>query len=709
MKTHYSWETEEEAEWPDDPQPSPMNRSRVGVKRMLLGLVLMTAVAFVALFVYFDHRLESREEIVRQGVLAAHRTWEQAVAREDLELFTSLLGREDTGWYHSQRRLLMAGRVSSRDAFGLSLVPAPDGSPLVELDANWRHAEVIFPQQYAIDVPGEQTQTIHLLHTQLYQVHGESWQVAPLDEYFWGGGRIHETERLVVSYPHRDEALVQRIAAELDSEIDAVCRPHPDARECSADWRTLVIFDTAPESLLLLNDPSTPAMRGRAFILPAPSLVGLPADDAAYRALYNGYTGRILSTLYNNLDLPVPYPEQEIAALCFPSVGEGLRLFTHNPAAGVWAEQVTERRYSVLQPLPDDSGLIMRAGFPGVEMAHLELVLRRDGEETLLFDEGTTEQSARLLDISTRPQRESLVLSAVQGSTGLTSYRSLSLDSCLNGACEVVDMPGYPLWSSDGRRSLVLVGSELHLGDSNGSPERLIDRAFSPFWVTDDTFGYVRLLGNAADETPEMELVLQSAATGETWSIIKSADLLRHIAPDLSGTLRIMHATANRNDPQTIFLAGTPVVGGSGRFYVVALHLDGVLGSTSTLTLTQAEVLLTLDDLPVGDRSRLTPTGYSPFTITPDGRWLTVVRFVDPVTSTWEVYIRDIERGETQTRTLNYPDYPAPTPFYDWSADSNWLVLIDDGFLRLLAPTYNYERVITHEFAACRYPAWINP
>jgi len=33
--------------------------------------------------------------------------------------------------------------------------------------------------------------------------------------------------------------------------------------------------------------------------------------------------------------------------------------------------------------------------------------------------------------------------------------------------------------------------------------------------------------------------------------------------------------------------------------------------------------------------------------------------------------------------------------------------LVDKGFLRLIAPDYEYERIITHDFAACRYPAWV--
>jgi voltage-gated potassium channel Kch len=37
-----------------------------------------------------------------------------------------------------------------------------------------------------------------------------------------------------------------------------------------------------------------------------------------------------------------------------------------------------------------------------------------------------------------------------------------------------------------------------------------------------------------------------------------------------------------------------------------------------------------------------------------------------------------------------------------------WLILVDDNFLRLVAPAYNYERLITHDLKACSQVAWVN-
>lgn len=707
MKPNYSWETDEEGEWElTPPTPTAPGGNQRRVFFILLALVV---VLIVLIFNLFERRLAAREDIVRQNVVAAHRTWEQAVARQDLELFSSLISRSDAHWYQSQRRLLMSGRAIDRSQLGLMLTPAPVDQFEVVLDSNWRQAELRFPQQYVVD-DSEAEQIVTLDQTYVYQIRGSRWQAAPPPPAFWGDTRTREFGPLLVTYAERDAPVVEKMAGDLAREIDQLCAQHSGARECSADGGIPIAFETDPESLLALGDADTPVLQGRTFLLPTPTLVGLPVDDAAYNALYKGYTERIVRTLQNDLALPVPLPDQELAVLCFPSYEEGLSLFSYQPRSDTWTPQSEPRRFSSIQALRDDSAVVLRAGFPGVEIAHLELVLKRGGEELSIFKEGTTEQSARLDGIPIRPHNDSLLLSSVQGSTGLTSYRLLPLESCNDGACDVRPLDGFPLWSPRGDRSLVLVGSELYIGDEEGAPDQYVGRAFSPFWMTDDVFGYVRLLGSTTNESPDMELVLHSAETGQERLLIKSADLLDQVETGIQGAFRIMYVTASPTDPNLIFLAGTPVRGGGGRFYVLRLQLQADTSIISAdLPLIRSEVILALDDLPVGDPSSLTPTGYPPFSLTPDGRRLTVFRFADPVTNTWVLYLYDVAGGDTQVLTLNYPFYPAPFPFYDWSADGNWLVLIDNGFLRLVAPDYDYERIITHDFAACRYPAWVEP
>jgi hypothetical protein len=92
--------------------------------------------------------------------------------------------------------------------------------------------------------------------------------------------------------------------------------------------------------------------------------------------------------------------------------------------------------------------------------------------------------------------------------------------------------------------------------------------------------------------------------------------------------------------------------------------------------------------------------------VTP-GSWLSLSRLEDQENNIWRVYVHDIARNETRTYAARYPLYTFRYPFYDWSADGDWLILVDDGFLRLIAPAYDYHRLILHDLHKCSHVAWL--
>ena len=713
MKPRYNWQTEEEQEWDlSTPEPVPTSRrKRVWALILLIGL---TGMVFTSAIFLFERRLRSQEESVALDVQATHRTLEQAVASEDLELYTSLLSRDDLGWYQLQRRLLQSGRVLDRRVLGLDWKPATPSAPEIDLDPNWRRAIATFPQSYTLMAAEGPAESVTLNQTLYYQIRGSRWLLTKPSAAYWGKEVTREFGRLVISYPERDSLVVDQFADRLLRDVESICEAWLAGggwatNECSPDWRVFVEFETEPETLLALSSLSAPAMQGRAFLLPAPSLIGIPADETSFDAVYRGYSGRILETLRNNLVTPIPLPDQEIAALCFPSFEDGLRLYTYDPASDLWTQLATDERIRHLQPLPDDSGIVLRGGIPGTDVGRLQLTVHRAGDEQPVFEEGISGYSARLVNIDHRPAGDNLVLSSTQGSTGLTSYRFLPLESCDDGDCETVDLAGYPLWSPDGERSLILAEGELFLGDDSGKRTESAGRAFSPFWMTADTFGFVRLLGGE-EVDPEMELVIRSADTGQERPLIRSADLLLRIDADMAGALRIKYVRANPADPSILYMAVTPVASGRSNFFVLRLKVSGGVERLAAETaLESIDVVQKLEDIPVGDQTTLTPTGYPPFSLTGDGHWLTTASFSDPLTNAWRLNVSDVEQGQERIYYLNYPHYPAPFPFYDWSGDDQWLVVVDNGFLRLIAPAYDYERIVSHDFAGCRYPAWIDP
>jgi hypothetical protein len=718
MKTLYQWQTEDEHTWDSEPdlQPAKLPHNR---NRSLLFISILLLGAVVLLLIFLHRRAVTREEIVVRDVIATSSTLEQAITRNDVELFTNLLSRDDLNWFMSQRRLFLSDRMTGRDALGLKNYSTfQSASHSVELNADWREAKVSLIRNYEYASPEGSTQIVSLEQTYYFRLKGVHWLYASPGDDYWGEERILSTEHLYVSYPSRDEAIVRRIVYDLEASIADLCVQSEVQGQanmidrCGIEYPIALEFDASADSLIRLVDPIQPALFGRTFTLPAPSLVGLPTNEISYQALFRGYTDRILTLMKNNLEAPIPLPEQTIAALCFPSSGAGLSLFTYDPSMNSWTQENTDRRYNYLQPLANDDGLILRGGFPGTNIGRLQLAYRQDDQELLLFEDGNTELSARLVGITSRPQDDLIIIRYSRGNTGRTIYEMLRLQECLGGNCAPEEVAGFPVWSPTGELTLITQDSDLnlYLGDDQGHLIEPVGRAFNPFWLNSDTFGYIRLLGNDGQGSPEMELVLQTVSSDITVPLISSRDLLQLLDPNATGSMRIQHVAAIPPDGKSLFLAGSSVGIENRRFFLIKLTLEGRIDPlTKDTTLAQLEIIEEGNSSPVGDPLVFTPTGYRPFSITKDGRKILTVYFDDPVMSRWLLRLYDIERDETQVINLNFPRYPAPFPYYDWSGDNQWLLLVDNGYLRLVAPDYGYERLITHGFAACRYAGWINP
>jgi hypothetical protein len=121
-----------------------------------------------------------------------------------------------------------------------------------------------------------------------------------------------------------------------------------------------------------------------------------------------------------------------------------------------------------------------------------------------------------------------------------------------------------------------------------------------------------------------------------------------------------------------------------------------------------AELRLQRNSAPYGTPSLLTPTGYPPFLLSPDGRWLMISELTEPQTNSWTFQLHNIAQNSTNLLTANFPAYPARYPFYDWTADGQWLLIVDDGFMRLVAPGHDYQRLVPYEFDSCLFTAWAN-
>lgn len=304
------WRTEEEVDHPH--RPTGMNvaaEESAGIprfgpagnpwrRRLLLPIIAVALLAALGSLVFrqVEGRAEAGRRRVEAEVLASHATVVRAVAEGDLELFNGFLSGRDPEWGRSQEALVQSRIYLDRANFGLSL--AADSSPItptVILNTDLRAAEVAAPRRYtAINSEG-MAETVVLTQTTVFRQGPDRWLLAPPGPDFWGDVNTIARQHLLLRYPARDRAIVERLSRDLDGVLRELC-----AELSGGCARLSVTFTTDPAALVAYQKPLERLRGGEAITLPSPTLIGEPADDAAYQALYREYATRVTAAAMAN-------------------------------------------------------------------------------------------------------------------------------------------------------------------------------------------------------------------------------------------------------------------------------------------------------------------------------------------------------------------------------------------------------------------------
>lgn len=316
MSNNFEWQTEEEVVWED--LPPVEEESTAGQQRPWRLIILILAALVVAGAVVWrevDQQVDQAATMAEANVLSSHRLVRQAALRQDADLFFSLLSGRIPMWTDAQQALLQRGLFLDRTPFGLQLLADPEepasddmgdlstqdlGVVNVDISPDLNSAEVLFEQQYALVGEGTVTKTVTLQQTAVYRRGSQRWLLSPPESDFWGQWRTLEEPRLTLAYPTRDEAIAERLAPDLARGLDEACQTLEDL-VCPADLHLQVRLEDDPASLAQTADPTELLSNGLRLQLPAPTLVGLPTDEAGYEALLDGYTAQLVSAVVTEL------------------------------------------------------------------------------------------------------------------------------------------------------------------------------------------------------------------------------------------------------------------------------------------------------------------------------------------------------------------------------------------------------------------------
>ena len=288
---------------------APQRRSR---NRWLSALVALLVVAAVILVVRYvlQERLNAVSAAVEAEVLSMHGLVQQAERELDGALFGSMISPDYPNWGRTQKEMLLSGARWDRPYFDLTLNRGADEAPPtgdvadITFTSDWRMATVTLAFPY-VRADGSPI-TLHQIVT--YRDETTGWALVPAYPSFWGEKQTFTGRYLTVEYPERDAPTVERLADEWDEMLVAVCR-ELDGLRCRRAWRLKVELSTESGPLARMSEGvsrgplwkgmshASPISRGAGWsglVLPTPSLIGSPVDEAGFQAVRAGYAPLIV-------------------------------------------------------------------------------------------------------------------------------------------------------------------------------------------------------------------------------------------------------------------------------------------------------------------------------------------------------------------------------------------------------------------------------
>lgn len=745
LMSQFDWQSDDD--WPRYPVASPKRYPRwllwlfpVG----LLGGILLIGSWWLNQQV--DEHIINTTDTLQNEVLTTHRLVQQTAVTGDAELFATLLSTWQPDWPDTQVQLANNHLYLNRAPLGLTLLSdhPPTFAPHIWLSPDLREAELTERLPYTLAVQGGISATVWLSQTAVYRRHPltDAWLLASHDNdvTYWGTRQEIAAPHITVSYPARDADMAQRLTRDLDEWLDQLCRQA--LLPCTTDSplpHLLLRLEPTTASLLHLAAYPTLNLRtgqSRGLTLPTPTLVGRPIDEGGYRAIAHGYAAWVVTAVLSQAQQftspeilarqlarlglstpqvaglirspmvvghaapPPPWPGEDVQMMC--EAYAPLALWRYQPESDTWRDELAGQ--SGLQfpyvlagsdtqwlPLTDDSGLLVTIYQAVAGVPHWRTFLWRDGQERLLLDETTFYALwptfiQEMLDPSGQHLGGYRQISQT-GDSFSRIYNWFAWAGCGDALCPWHSLDGLPIWSPGGAHLLIERVDTLVVAQADGQPIAAPVAGRRPFWVDNASFGYTRIFTDGFDL---VTAVLPAAHTPISPTIMVTSATLSAALP---GPLPLKAWHLNQ-----VLSPTTGAAKPDGRWYFSVRQGDGEEGG-------QVVVLAWDPTRPVQTAvtqlfATTTSNQMASLAHPGNGRYLALTT-TDGLSLVLTVY--DLMSDQ---KTIYHTPYWSQTLNYDWSADGEWLAILEDGRLRLINPAAQYEWPIFHNLSGCYMAAW---
>lgn len=421
---------------------------------------------------------------------------------------------------------------------------------------------------------------------------------------------------------------------------------------------------------------------------------------------------------------PFDLPDQQLQLICQPNIPDPIssqyphmQLYRHDPQT-VDSHIIADfgESYPIISPLPNQSGsLVQNIKDEGA----IETFLLQNQESSLLPLESDT---SFITFGQIFPNTQKLLVYQYTQTSNTTQPHLLDLNSCQQGDCTFEEMADLLIWSPNGRYGIfgqqdtfydlfyveqrvfslsisaepVPENAPLEIRSISGTTINTtasmpIGEGHSPFWLDNETFGYIRDLDpSQGNLNPRQAGIFLGTSLGTEPELIITADELHdQLPPELQSqkwVLRPLYAMPV-SDEEAILVINNPN----------SLHMYLFRWTRADNSF---EFMFDIHSF-----------GTHALSLSPNGRWFAMNGITDDDSRRSDIrhFVRvyDWQNNTYQdlpfTGNLFFPDYS-----FDWSADSQWLALNGRfNALTLYAPETDYYELQTHSLGSCGSILWV--
>lgn len=725
MSDRFDWQTDEEKWVGASSEEQPANH-RTRRRWLIVPFVLLCLIAIGGLiFWQVQQRVQEAEADRKNDVLSSYQLIREAMLQNDDELFRTQLSGRSLDWAMSQQALFSRGLITDRKPFGLNPISEEIEIVDVELESSFQSAKVIAEHRYTVTVGDGLTETVSLRLDKVFRL-GDRWLWAPPRMDYWGGNLDDSVtgQNLTIFFPKRDEDIARRLLQDLDELIARWCELGNQVN-CPETLYIQLKLSRDPASLLDLAEyfyrngytGDRFIFNGRAYNLtmPTPSLVGIPKDETSYQALLRGYGANVIGalaarmvgqdccrneTMYhavirNQLEelgvMPWPsfsvgkFPDslsssdKIIRILCKGNLDRSSGVYLYNLADRTWYKEFSNRPISEIKGMPGGEGMLLLEMLGENGEVRIRIILRQDGTERIFLEDFLEKDEAQSMNWSLQDRDRRLLVEIPDLRQGVSTYYSYDLPECNKDGCppEVHHLLNTPTWSPDGQQ--LLVRQYGMIWRQQGLQAIPLADGVAPFWIDDESFGFVRQLGDQQIVITRSGPTEEPVRTLTTWTLLDS--LPEEKKPD---QLAIGHISI--------------VPGNVGEWIILAFGLspEGIAGEAFLFNVNRST-----DEIYLAFRSEKLHS----FNLSPDGQRLAATSY-DTQTLNWTMNIYDLSTRSTEQINLEehvFSEFPLE---YNWSPDGDWILLMSQGIVSLIEPELGSYFSIPAPEPGCTQAIW---